>query len=97
MQTLLLLGAGFSRNWGGPLADEVMDSLLGYPEISRDPELKKILWENSASGFESALEQIQRDFAHDPTSEAMRNRVDAMQAAVVRVFAEMNDAFFVRN
>jgi len=30
---LLLLGAGFSRNWGGWLASEAFEYLLGSPEM----------------------------------------------------------------
>jgi hypothetical protein len=29
MGQYLLIGAGFSRNWGGPLSDEITGSLLG--------------------------------------------------------------------
>lgn len=36
MNTLLLLGAGFNRNWGGWLADEVVDYLLAGPEVRED-------------------------------------------------------------
>lgn len=33
MTTTLLLGAGCTRNWGGWLAPEVLEHLLGRPEI----------------------------------------------------------------
>jgi hypothetical protein len=36
MPDLLLTGAGFSRNWGGWLANEVFEYLLGCPEINQD-------------------------------------------------------------
>jgi hypothetical protein len=91
---ILLLGAGFSRNWGGWLADEVFDFLLACPEIVGDPDLQKILWAHSDSGFESALEQVQKDFADDPQSEVSRNRLGAMQSAVGRMFQDMNAAFY---
>jgi hypothetical protein len=65
---ILLLGAGFSRNWGGWPADEVFDFLLACPEIIGDPERQKILWAQSESGFEGALEQVSlcRTFIYQP-------------------------------
>ncbi len=44
MAHILLLGAGFSRNWGGLLATEVFDYLIGLPEIKGDAYLTKLLW-----------------------------------------------------
>lgn len=43
MNRVLLIGAGFSRNWGCPLAKEVFDHLLMFPEIRDDPVLKAML------------------------------------------------------
>jgi hypothetical protein len=58
---VLLLGAGFSQNWGGLLADAVFDYLLGCPEIQNSPEIKKVLWDKRAEGgFESALFEISK-------------------------------------
>jgi hypothetical protein len=37
MSHYLLIGAGFSRNWGGPLSEEITGSLLG--ELHDDAEL----------------------------------------------------------
>jgi hypothetical protein len=37
MPHYLLIGAGFSRNWGGPLSDEITGSLLG--DMHDDPGL----------------------------------------------------------
>ena len=39
MQNYLLLGAGFSRNWGGWVASEAFEYLLGCPEIIGDARL----------------------------------------------------------
>ncbi len=46
MSRYLLLGAGFSRNWGGWLAAEAFEYLLGCPEVTRNPELQALLWRN---------------------------------------------------
>lgn len=39
MNFLLLLGAGFSRNWGGWLADEAFEYLIGHNEIKNNKKL----------------------------------------------------------
>lgn len=67
MHRVLLLGAGFSRNWGCPLAKDVFDQLLMFPEIRNDPVLKAMLWETKSNGgFEGCLEQLQRRYAELP-------------------------------
>jgi hypothetical protein len=50
MTHLLLLGAGFSSNWGGPLPSDVFDWLLPRPEISGDAYLKQMLWNDRNAG-----------------------------------------------
>src|SRR6266481_3058476 len=49
----LLIGAGFSRNWGGPLSEEITGSLLG--ELHDDTELAGALrrgpFEDAFQGF----------------------------------------------
>ena len=58
MNNVLLLGAGFSRNWGGWLAPEVFEYLLGCPEV--DEELRSLLWKHKdQGGFEAALGELQ--------------------------------------
>ena len=41
MPHYLLIGAGFSRNWDGPLSEEITGSLLG--ELNDDTELAAAL------------------------------------------------------
>jgi hypothetical protein len=52
----LLVGAGFSRNWGGPLSEEITGSLLG--ELYDDAVIAKALrrgpFEDAFVGFHSA-------------------------------------------
>jgi hypothetical protein len=90
----LLLGAGFSRNWGGLLADEVVDFLLSSPELSSDAGVRDIIWTNSDAGFESALEQVQRDFRANPKSRDACVRLERMQSAISRMFQDMNEGFY---
>jgi hypothetical protein len=44
MPHYLLTGAGFSANWGGWVASEAFENLLGTPEIMADPNLRDLLW-----------------------------------------------------
>ncbi|MBK6297183.1 MAG: hypothetical protein IPF48_03905 [Sphingomonadales bacterium] len=92
MTPYLLLGAGFSRNWGGWLASEVFEYLLGRPEVVDNEELRRILWDSQRKGgFEYALEALQaRQKTGDHNASAC---LEALQAAVVRMFNDMNEGF----
>ena len=71
MNALILLGAGFSHNWGGRLAREVFDHLIGVPDIRRFERLIRLLWQhNSGGGFEDAIAEVQRDYRLDPDRHA---------------------------
>lgn len=92
MSDLLLIGAGFSRNWGGWLATEAFEHLLGSPEVARDPGLRKLLWRHQQhGGFEAALAELQAEFARD--SGPVAGPLMALQAAISRMFEDMNTAF----
>jgi hypothetical protein len=94
MNRILLLGAGFSRNWGAPLASDMFDSLIQQPEISGEAELTRILWEHKDSGgFENALAQVQQDFRNNPSVPEYRQRLDAFQRAIDRIFSDMDRGF----
>src|SRR5665213_3357288 len=89
---ILLLGAGFSRNWGGWLTNEVFEYLLGCTEIQSDRALREILWKHQEQGFEYALSAIQEAYQRDPSRNAQQ--LQAFQAAITRMFSDMNSAFF---
>jgi hypothetical protein len=90
---ILLLGAGFSANWGGPLAQDFFNWLLQRPEIAADNRLKKLLWDHrTAGGFENALSQVQTDYLLSPSADS-KARLDAFQNAVNGSFAEMDVGF----
>ena len=92
MPDLLLLGAGFSRNWGGWLATEAFEHLLGSPEVIGDDGLRKLLWRHqSQDGFEAALAELQQAYDRDPSANSAP--LMALQNAVVRMFTDMNNAF----
>lgn len=91
MNCVLLLGAGFSRNWGGWLASEAFEYLLGCTEV--DEGLKELLWSHKRrGGFESALAQLQEEQTRSGRG-APAERLAKLQNAVRRMFADMDKAF----
>lgn len=92
MQHILLLGAGFSRNWGGWLATEAFEYLLGCPEISQNLYLRELLWKNQArGGFEDALSEVQADSKVNPVLH--KSNFDDFQCTVRKMFEAMNKGF----
>jgi hypothetical protein len=92
MNTLILLGAGFSRNWGGWLAKEVLNHLIGVPEIREHQRLTQLLWQHqSGGGFEDAIADVQRDYRLDPARHEAE--LKAFQDAVDQMFADMNEGY----
>jgi hypothetical protein len=69
MPHYLLTGAGFSRNWGGWLASEAFEYLLGASEI--DAYLRRLLWSAKlrGEGFEGALSVVQSAYASSKSTE----------------------------
>ena len=92
MSHILLLGAGFSRNWGGWLATEAFEYLLGHPRVLGNPHLVQLLWKHQPKGgFESVLADVQRGWNLEPVKH-LRHLQD-MQAAVESMFADMNEGY----
>jgi hypothetical protein len=95
MAQYILTGAGFSRNWGGWLASEVFEYLLGCPEVADSTALRSLLWRHQRiNGFESALAEVQRDYVRNPN--AHLNALRGLQAAIERMFSHMNEHLFTR-
>jgi hypothetical protein len=92
MPHYLLTGAGFSRNWGGWLANEAFEYLLGAPEI--DDYLRNVLWEAKlrGEGFEGALSIVQGAYASSKSAETKR-QLDRLTQAVIGMFNAMQTAF----
>ena len=86
MPHILLLGAGFSRNWGGWLADEAFEYLLGPEYI--DDGIRSLLWdhEREGGGFEDALAQLQESATQRSNETMKRNK------ALVKTKFEFHDA-----
>jgi hypothetical protein len=89
MKRHLLIGAGFSHNWGGWLATEAFEFLLGDPAVMANDELRAALWRSqSRVGFELALDELERS----PDS-GLRRHAAQLRAALRRMFETMNAAF----
>lgn len=88
MQHVALLGAGFSRNWGGWLATEVLGEILG--RVADDPEVYGKLRHNK--NFEDTLAELQADDRTCGTVKS-RERLEHFESCVLSTFAEMNQSF----
>lgn len=91
---ILLLGAGFSRNWNGPLASEVASSLV--QQFGDDPCLRKLLTQHNKN-FETVLSQVQGEFLFAPSSPEARGRRDRLQNSIVQMFDKLNAIFENKN
>ncbi|WFU82988.1 SIR2 family protein [Bradyrhizobium sp. CIAT3101] len=91
MAHYLLTGAGFSYNWGGWLASEAFEYLLGAPEI--DADLRTLLWQNkeAGGGFEDALAILEKDYADHP-GPLTKARLNLLIAAIVGMLNMMSNS-----
>jgi hypothetical protein len=88
---IALLGAGFSRNWGGWLANEVFEYLLGCPQIT--PFIRNLLFKHRRDGgYEGALGELQSEFyrSHDTLS---RQNLKVLEDAILQMFESMDRGF----
>jgi hypothetical protein len=90
MNCILLLGAGFSRNWNGRLASEVRSELS--TRLQGDQHLERLLQRHD---FETVVGVVQAEFERTPNPETTA-RLHRMQSAVKAVFQSMNDVFLRR-
>jgi hypothetical protein len=89
MTLILLTGAGFSRNWGGWLASEAFEYVLGRPEVGA--ELRNRLWADKRKhlGFEDTLAELQR--LHQNFGDARAGEMlNEFMSSLVAMFNEMN-------
>ncbi|MEX0815305.1 MAG: SIR2 family protein [Dongiaceae bacterium] len=91
MKHLLLLGAGFSRNWRGWLASEALDYLIGCDPV--DADIKELLsGHRDTDGFEGALDELQANFIRNPDGR-VKERLQRLQDAIAEMFGTMDQAF----
>lgn len=95
MPNYLLTGAGFSRNWGGWLANEAFEYLLGCEEI--DNLLRHKLWQSktSGNGFEDTLADLQQAYDHNRDA-TVGKQLQILVTALVGMFNAMAQAFMRR-
>lgn len=93
-QRLLLLGAGFSRNWGGWLASEIFDKLLAEPQIQSNAQLRDLLIKHNRAGdgYEGALNDVQEEASRSRYADAKQN-LTQFQDALRSTFSKMDSAF----
>ena len=83
---ILLLGAGFTRNWGGWLAAEAFEYLLGCNEINSS--VRDLLLRYKEKGFEAALDALQAERQHETDG-----RLQNLELGLQTMFNAMNSAF----
>ncbi|RLJ64657.1 hypothetical protein [Sulfurisoma sediminicola] len=88
MSHIALLGAGFSRNWGGWLAAEVLGELLS--RVANDRETYSRL--RNSGNFEDTLAEFQAEARTRASAEATA-RLAAFEQAVMATFTDMNQVF----
>jgi hypothetical protein len=89
MSRVVLLGAGFSRNWDGWLANEIKAKRCA--RLHGDAELGNLLTESS-DNFENALSRVQVEHKSQ-RSTASKAKLNRLQSAILNVFGHMNQAF----
>jgi len=95
MGHVLLLGAGFSRNWGGWVASEAFEYLLGSPHL--DGSLRLLLWKHrNNGGFERTLADLQGAFAQQNNA-TTEQPIRKFEKAVAAMFDDMDEAFGLMN
>ena len=80
---IALLGAGFTRNWGGWLASEIVGELCG--RVHDDNDLLRML--KMTRNFEQVLGEVRQQANRGPSEQ---RRFERLQQAVLETFEEMN-------
>src|SRR5581483_11724889 len=83
----ILTGAGWTRNWGGQLANEVWQVLMTNRAIQDRPSVRELLLEEGS--FEAALGRLQTE----PFNAADRQ---AFEGALMDAFIDMDSRSRVR-
>lgn len=90
MKRFALFGAGFSRNWGGWLGNEVFEYLLGDRDVVGDADLQRKLWSHKdRGGFEITLSELQTD----AKKTGKKDQLIRLESATTRLFEDMDVGF----
>jgi len=92
MPRYLLTGAGFSRNWGGWLANEAFEYLLGSAHT--DAHLRRRLWASKVRGFgfEDLLAEMQTELEANFSGQIEQD-LRNMTSGVIGMFAAMAEGY----
>ena len=92
MPDILLTGAGFSRNWGGWLTNEVFEYLLGCPEMTQD--IHTAIWKskNTNLGFENTLQELRETYERY-RDDRFGDNLRIFEQMLVSMFHTMNKSF----
>jgi SIR2-like domain len=92
LSRILLTGAGFSHNWGGWLANEAFEYLLGCSVVTS--VIATELWKAKATGagFEGALESLRGQYA---TYKDVRHETElkTFESMLLGMFNTMNSSY----
>ncbi len=88
MATIALLGAGFTRNWGGWLAAELIGELCG--RLIDRPHLNQML--RLSGDFEYVLGARRAVAEREPSNEQAVEDVPRLEEAILKSFATVNAA-----
>src|SRR6185312_12628508 len=84
MTHILLTGAGFTRNWGGWLANEIEGDLLQRLRDNREVHSRV----HQADGFEAALAELQIEVMQGKAGAT--DQYQSLKRAILESFQEMN-------
>lgn len=93
MPHVLFTGAGFSRNWGGWLADEAFEYLIGCPDINSDIHTALWLSKNQKLGFEHTLESLRHTAEKYKADQRFQDNLKIFMTMLEGMFHSMNSAF----
>ena len=81
---VLLVGAGFAKNWGGMLANEVHKSLFRHPIVQENSAINKLLLKETS--FEVALEEVRK-------GKHKKQDQTAIEEAIISAFEQMDGRY----
>jgi hypothetical protein len=90
MRYILLTGAGFSRNYGGFVATEAFEFLLGCPELNA--RIRNRLWALYGN-FEALYQELRDEARADPTNTAAADDFLRFNTMLMRMFDTMKMGF----
>jgi hypothetical protein len=83
-EPVLLTGAGFTRNFGGFLANQMWDKIFNHEQVQKYPSLVNLLKDNF--DFESVYNEVMNGDGYTPEAQA------ALHQAVKSAYDQLDDA-----